>query len=338
MTERELQELRREKWRVNGQPIRTLDDARDFIEANGFCLMYPVRPAMLVPTFIGAYAGTDQNLPSWQHAFADPRAKDATELMVRALRDKCAYEANSFGESNFLVSAAAFPFFYGLVGDRNPRQAPKVGPRSEYSPLAAHAFQVIQKEGPISKANLKELLGGDLSTAALDRALGELWAKLRITRVDYNPEEGAFWDVLFRWSPDLVREGMNISLAQAMTALISKYLECVVAAEQVEVEEFFSNFLSRSRAREAINALLAARELQFVHVGGRAMLQITPPKLSTVPLPRAQRPDQPAPPQLQRAAIVRGQPIAQRPRRRILTSPAKPVTAKPVSDDPSTKE
>jgi hypothetical protein len=334
MTERELQEQRREKWRVSGQPIRTLEDARDFIESNGFCLMYPVRPAMLVPTFMGAYAGTDQNIPSWQHAFADPRAKDATDLMVRTLRAKYAYEANSFGESDFLVSAAAFPFFYGLVGDRNPRQAPKVGPRSEYSPLAAHAFQVIQKEGPVTKGRLKELLGGELSSAALDRALGELWAKLRITRVDYRPEEGAFWDVLFRWSPDLVREGMNISLAQAMTALISKYLECVVAAEQAEVEEFFSNFLSRSRAREAIHALLAARELQYVHVGGRAMLQITPPKISTVPLPRVHRQE---PVKMQTPpAIVRGQPIAQRPRRKMV--PAKPAPPVKPAEKSSTEE
>ena len=39
---------------------------------------------------------------------------------------------------------------------------------------------------------LREILGGDPSDAALDRALNELWSKLRITRVDYNQEEGAF--------------------------------------------------------------------------------------------------------------------------------------------------
>ena len=45
MTEKELQELRSEKWRVNGRPIRTLDDAQEFIESVGFCLMFPTRPA-----------------------------------------------------------------------------------------------------------------------------------------------------------------------------------------------------------------------------------------------------------------------------------------------------
>ncbi len=58
MTEQELQELRDAKWHTNGQPIRTQDDAREFIESVGFCLMYPLRPAVLVPTFIGAWAGS----------------------------------------------------------------------------------------------------------------------------------------------------------------------------------------------------------------------------------------------------------------------------------------
>jgi hypothetical protein len=314
VTEQELQEARRAKWRLDQRPVRTLDDASEFIESVGFCLMYPLRPSVPVPTFIGAAVGADENLPTQQHAFADPRAKDANDLMVRMLRQKFAFEANVFGDTNFLVSASAFPFFYGLVGDRNPRQAIKLGPRAEYSPLAAHTFQAIQKDGPITKERLRETLGGDLSEAAIDRALNELWSKLRITRVDYTPEEGASWDILFRWAPDQVREGMNISVVEALTALVSKYIECIVACEQTDVEEFFSNFVSRSKAREAINALLAARELQYTHVSGRSMLQIT----------QARTPIEPrAPREIPKRSIVPrpGQPIARRPGRKPRPSP-----------------
>lgn len=282
MTEQELLELRNAKWRTDGKPIRTQDDAREFIESVGFCLMYPLRPPVLVPTFIGAWAGTNDNLPTWQHAFADPRAKDATEVMVRTLRQKFAFEAPLFSETDFLVSASVFPYFYGLVGDRNPRAPIKTGTRSEYSPLAAHVFQVIQKDGPITKNRMREILGGELSEAALDRALNELSMKLRITRVDYRADQGAFWDVLLRWSPDEVREGVTMSIAEALTALVSKYIECVVAAEPSEVEEFFSTFIGRGRVREAINALLAAREFQFAHVGSKTMLHIPPPKPAPV--------------------------------------------------------
>lgn len=275
MHEQQLQEMRREKWRVHGQPVRTIDDARVFIDSAGFCLLYPQRPTVLVPTFVGAYKGTEERLPTAQMAFADADAQAAKDLMVRLLREKTAYEANVFPENNFIVSSSVFPYFYGVVGDRNPRQAPKPGARSEYSTLAAHAFQHIQKEGPIPKHRLRELLGGEISEAAIDRALDELWARLRITRVDYKPEEGVFWDVLFRWSPDAVKEGMHVSVAESLTALVSKYLDCVVAAPQDEVEQFFSHLVGRARVREAINALQAARELSFVHVNGRVMLQVT---------------------------------------------------------------
>ncbi len=275
----ELDQLRREKWHLNARPVRTLEDARAFIESVGFCLMYPLRPPVLVPTFIGAWTGSDEKLPTWQHAYADPRAQEATSLMVRLLREKDAYEANLFDENNaFLVAGSIFPYFYALVGERNPKLAPKPKPRSEYSQLACDTFAAIQRGGPVSKQKMREVLGGSVSFGALDHALGELWSRLRITRVDYNPTEGAFWDVLYRWSPDAVREGIGLSLGEALSALVSKYLDCVIAADQQELETFFGNFVPRSRVKESVNALLAARELDFIRVGNRSLIQITPPK------------------------------------------------------------
>lgn len=288
MTELELQQLRCEKWRLDGKAIRTIEDARGFIDEVGFCLMYPVRPALPLPTFIGAFVGSDDRLPTWQLAYSDARAAEATELMVRLLRERTAYEANLFGENNaFLLSASVFPYFYALVGERNPKLAPKPGTRSPYSQLACDAYALIQREGPISKQEVLARLGGGLSTAAVDKALAELWSKLRITRVDYKSSEGSFWDVLYRWAPEAVREGVGLSVPEALSALISKYLDCVIAIDQTELESFFGNFVARSRVREAVNALLAARELSFVHVGAKSMLQVTPTKVPAVSGPRS---------------------------------------------------
>ena len=139
---------------------------------------------------------------------------------------------------------------------------------------------------------MQEVLGGSVSLAALDGALGELWSKLRITRVDYKASEGSVWDVLYRWAPDAVKEGVGLSVQEALTALLSKYLDCVIAVEQAELEIFFGNFVARSKVKDAVNALLAARELSFVHVSGRSMLQITPEKIVVAPaaaVPRISR-------------------------------------------------
>ncbi|MBS1851690.1 MAG: winged helix DNA-binding domain-containing protein [Acidobacteria bacterium] len=281
MTDLELQQLRREKWRLNGQPIQTLEEARAFIESVGFCFMYPMRPAVLAPVFLGAWTGSEDRLPTWQQAYADPRAQQATEMMVRLLRDHSAYEANLFDENNaFLVAGSIFPYFYALVGERNPKQPPKPGSRSPYSQLACDVYEAIRRAGPISKQKLLETVGGmgGISTAALDKSLAELWSKLRITRVDYKAGEGASWDVLYRWSPDAVREGISLSVPEALSALLSKYLDCVIAADQSALETFFGNFVPRSRVRDAVNALLAARELEFTRVGNNTLIQLTPTK------------------------------------------------------------
>jgi hypothetical protein len=42
MTDTELIQLRRDKWRLNGNSVRTLEDAHSFIESVGFCLMLPL--------------------------------------------------------------------------------------------------------------------------------------------------------------------------------------------------------------------------------------------------------------------------------------------------------
>lgn len=275
MTSDELIQHRREKWHVAGNAVRTLDDARSFIESVGFCLMFPPPTPLLLPTFIGAWAGSDEKLPTQRQALSDGHARDAKELMVRLLRDKSALETNLFDENNaFLLSASVFPYFYALVGERNPRQVPKPGPRSPYSQLASDAYAIIHRKGPISKLKLLEEVGKGISVSALDRALAELRSKVRIARVDYNERDGASWDVLQRWAPDAVSESMNCSLNAALSALLSKYLDCVIAADQQELESFFGNFIARSRVREAVNTLLAARELSFVPVGGRSLIQL----------------------------------------------------------------
>jgi hypothetical protein len=339
MTDQELIDQRRAKWRISANPIRTLEDAQTFIDDVGFCLMLPARPPVLVPTFIGAYGGSDDRLPTVQHAYKDPRTAPATELMVRLLRTKHAFEANLFGGDNvFLVSASVFPFFYALVGDRTPKQMPKPGTRSEYSPLARDVFEIIAR-APASKPKLREKIGQEYSDAALDRALNELWSRLRITRVDYREGEGGIWDVLTRWAPEPVREAINMSVPEALSALVSKYLDCTIAADHDEVTEFFSHFVGRARVSEALNALLSAREFEFVQVGARSAIQVTPVRVPTVPKvrePRPARPMQPrptplptrnTPPAGDNGASPRSQPLVPRDRRGV-----RPQSVKPKKD------
>lgn len=276
MTEQELHQERAAKWRVDGNPIRTIEDARSFVNSAGLSLLYPVRSVPVVPTFIGAYAGSAVDLPDAKHAFADPRTQPASELMVRLLRERSAYEVNFLPESSLLVSAELFPFVYALVGDRNPKAPPRTKAQgAKISPLGVRVFEAIQARGALNKGQLRELISRELTTAALDRALNELWSILKIARVNYDEQQGAYWDLLYRWTPGALKAGVRLSFPEAISALLGKYLETVVAADGEDIEQFFSNLVSRSKVREALHALLAARELNLITVGGKSLMQVT---------------------------------------------------------------
>jgi hypothetical protein len=239
--------------------------------------MYPERTLPRVPSFMAAFGGTTAGLPTAKNAFADPRAQQATDLMVRLLRERSAFEMILSGENTLVVSAAAFPFFYGLVGDRTPKSLPqKKAQGAAVSELSAKVFEALQKHGPLSKSQMQEHVGRETSQAALDRSLTELWSILKITRVDYRAGSGALWDVLYRWAPAPVKEGINISVPEAVTALVSKYLETAIAVEQDDLEQFFSHMTSRSKVREAVGALLQARELNLVTIGTKSLIRLTP--------------------------------------------------------------
>ena len=47
MTDPELLEARTHKWRLDGQPVHIIEEARAFLESVGFCLMYPDRKSVV---------------------------------------------------------------------------------------------------------------------------------------------------------------------------------------------------------------------------------------------------------------------------------------------------
>ena len=152
MHEQQLQELRREKWRLNGRPIRTLDEAREFIDSVGFCLLYPQRPAVLLPTFIGAYTGSDENLPDR----ADGLCRSQRARSEGADGPPAAREGGLRGERfprKQLHRLGLGVSVFLRTGGR-PQPAPGAEGRRTLGVFSAGgaAFSIIQKEGPISEA------------------------------------------------------------------------------------------------------------------------------------------------------------------------------------------
>ena len=280
MTEQDLEKMRRDKWRTNGMPLATFEDARTFVDSVGICLMYPLKPPVLLPGFLAAVIGDDRALPTAKQAFADERAQRAVELANRLVAQRAAFESNMFAENCLLLSMTVFPYFYVLASERAPGAH-----REPLSQLANLAWKILQDDGPQTREALREKLGTELSITAIERALGELWMRLRILPLKQDGQQQ--WETLERWAPEAVQEGSRLPVAAALSAMISQYLDGVIAAEPREVEDFFSHFAPRSRVKEAYNALLAAREFEFVNVGHRSLLHMT--ALAPAPEMRAPR-------------------------------------------------
>lgn len=284
MTEQDLEKLRRDKWRTNGLPLETLEDARAFVDSVGICLMYPLKPPVLLPGFLAAVIGDDRGLPTFKQAFADPRAQRARELANRLVAQKLAFESNLFAENCLLLSPNVFPYFYVLAGERGAGLN-----RDPMSQLASLTWKILEKEGAQTREMLREKLGPELSITAIERALAELWMRLRVMPVERDGQQQ--WEPIERWAPEAVEESLRQPMALVLSAMITQYLEAVVAAEAREIEDFFSHFTARSKVKEATNALLAARELEFVHVGHRSLLQMS--SVERAPQEHASRPRQP---------------------------------------------
>ena len=276
MTELELQHLRREKWRLEGEPLRTSEDAREFVDSVGLCLMFPVRPMPLLPTFVAATIGSDQKLPTRKTAFSDERVRDSQGLLMRLIRDKSAFEGQLQGET-LVLSPQVFPYYYTLASDRMPKQPLRSRERGKGSPLSEHVFCMLDESGPLTRAQLQQQLGGALSEAGLDRALQELWAALKITRIDHDAGRGDTWATYYHWAPDLVNEGVRMSDAQALSGLISKYLDGVIAATEEEIENVLSPIASRARVAEVVRAMLGAREFTYTPSETRTLITVQSP-------------------------------------------------------------
>ena len=292
MTPDELQSERRRRWHQDGIAVRTIEAARDFLEDVGLCLMYPEVQQSPAPSLIAAWIGRDHGLPVARGAFAHPEAAEAEAMKLRLVREHAAYEW-PLNESALLAAASVFPFFYALAGDRAGRQQPAWSAGQKLSKLARDAWGEFERtKQPIVEDELRQQLGKGISEAALRRALHELWQRLRIQRVD-RTERGDAWEVLSASSRKALNEADQLSVPSALSALISKYLDAVIAAEPQEIEAFFSPLVARSKVRDAVHALLAAREITTVQVGVHSMLQIMPERVA--PVLRGPRERKPAP-------------------------------------------
>ena len=270
MTREQLDLARRRAFGLDSNALLILEDARAWVDRMGLVLWTPkTQLAAPAPVFVSAISGV-----------AEPgvaEAEVAKQMLGRLVREGAAVPLLLLGGAapgdipDFVVSAAALPYLYTLRGDKNWKAAPAA---SSLSPLALKVWSVLKSKGPQTVSNLLPELGRELTHAAVLRALSDLWATLRVIPVYQDGEEETQWELLTARFTKQIKAGGNAGVPTALSAMISLYLSAVLVAELDEIEVFLSPLVARSKVRDAVSGLNAARQLDEVVLEGKTLLHI----------------------------------------------------------------
>jgi hypothetical protein len=273
----QLGESRLKQWHQQGEALLTLENLRSWINAAGLVLFAP-KPQIVAPapSLVEAVMGAPTVNPTLQ------QIAEARKLLARMVAEGLAVPLNLLGTSgtagsdtpDFICSTAVFSYVFTLRGDKAWKQAPATTGALKVSPLALATHEALAKRGATSVYDLTTELGKEVTEAAVLRALNELWTHLRV--LPLTPPDGgpALWELASARFMKQIKAGANAGQPSALSALISLYLGQAVVAAEDEIESFLSPLAARSRIRDVVHALMAARQLETIAVEGRTVLHV----------------------------------------------------------------
>jgi 23S rRNA pseudouridine2605 synthase len=278
----QLTETRLKQRHQTGEALLTIENLRGWINAVGLVLFAP-RPqiASPAPSLVEAVLGEPNAAPTIEQTV------DARSLLARVVAEGLAVPLNLLGPGagtvhasapgdtpDFVVSTAVFSYIFTLRGDKAWKQPPPTAGAMKVSQLALATYEALERRGPLSAYDLMTEVGKEVTEAAVLRALGELWTHLRVLPLAQADGAATQWELTSARFTKQMKAGANAGQPSALSALISLYLGQAVVASEDEIESFLSPLASRSRIRDVIHALLAARELETVAVEWRTMLHV----------------------------------------------------------------
>jgi 23S rRNA pseudouridine2605 synthase len=270
----QLEAARAAAWKQTGEPLLTLEAARDWINERGLVLFAPRAQQLPVPapSLVEATLGVAKAAPT----FAETEV--ARGLVSRLVGEGLALPLNLLGvpgdAPDFVVSAQVFSFVFTMRGDKAWKQPPSTSGAVKVSPLGLKVYEVVTERGPVSAAEVAQELGREVTEAAILRSLTELWSQLRVIPLLAQGDGGTLWELTSRRFTKAIKAGANAGQPTALSALVSLYLAQVFAATEEEVTTFLSPLTARSRVREVLHALVGARQLETVVVEGKTLLHI----------------------------------------------------------------
>ncbi len=239
MTTLTLDEIKRQREynyrRTPERRVRTLEQARAFVEEVGFCHFWPIKGAEL-PNLFHAIAGRVRPVPD-EHD--DPDGSKCWGWKDHSLDKKWWYYGKLLKRRATLVSLAELPYFYAL--------SENYGGLDDYlqeyaeGRLTAEAkavYEALLEHGPLDTVRLRREahMSTQSAKSRFERALVELQVGLKVLPVGIA-EAGAWryafvYELFQRWFPEIPRQARAIKRGEARRVLVQRYLDNAVVADR----------------------------------------------------------------------------------------------------------
>jgi hypothetical protein len=222
--------------------LRTIEDARAFVDEMGFCFFWPIKDIEM-PNLFHAIAGRVRPVPM-EHG--DPDISKCWGWKDDSLDKKYWYYGKLLRRRATLISFDYLPYFYAL--SENFGELTDYLQEYEDGLMTAEAksiYEVILENGPLDTVRLRReaCMSADSAKPRFDRALVELQVGLKVLPIGVA-EAGAWnyaflYELLPRWFPNVPEQAREIGRGEARRALVQRYIDNVVAADRAMIAKVF---------------------------------------------------------------------------------------------------
>jgi hypothetical protein len=237
--------LRRREFNYRRTPerrLRTVEEARAFVEEVGFCHFWPIKDAEM-PNLFHAIAGRVRPVPN-EHD--DPDISKCWGWKDSALDRRWWYYGKLLRRRATLVSLSMLPAFYAC--SENFGSLDDYLAEYEDGRMTAEAkaiYEAILENGPLDTVRLRReaRMSAESAKSRFDRAMVELQVGLKVIPIGVA-QAGAWnyafiYEILQRHFFDLPEQARRIGRAEARRVLVQRYLDNVVAADRAMIAKVF---------------------------------------------------------------------------------------------------
>jgi hypothetical protein len=258
--------------------LRTVEDARAFVEEVGFCFFWPIKGVEL-PNLFHAIAGRVRPVPM-EHG--DPDISKCWGWKDESLDKKRWYYGKLLRRRATLVSLEQLPYFYAL--------SENYGSLDDYlqeyadglmTAEAKAIYEALLEHGPLDTVRLRReaRMSAESAKSRFDRGLVELQVGLKVLPIGVA-RTGA-WNYAFtyelfqRWFPEVPEQARAIKRSEARRVLVQRYIDNVVAMDRKMIAKVFHVLKwTRRELDRTIATLLEEGAIQEVQVKGAKKLQL----------------------------------------------------------------